>query len=395
MTPAAKVPAAGQSSGGPRSSRRSAIGAVQTGNYSDQVRQAAAPPFPAGAVAAGVADLVTALECDERGQLRRHAAALGCHADAHRCLCMSAELDGEGGNRLDFWNHEIGVICEALCLCPPGFCFRTVGVTRCRGPRVVAPSPLQSSDAALPRGQSSRARRRIPTLATGRRREPPGSNRHRPADERIRRKHTCATSGGCRVPRPRWRTSACRWFRASAASRRDDESERRRRRGWRSDAWRSDGAKPDGRAIQTSPLRSRRGHVSWRFLSRKALVRSRRLSRLPLGDRDQCRQFVGRRFRASTITACVGTDGTDGRPRPRSPGCRLARGSGHLIAAGTRAAPTRPFGKRDRASCRSSVGGRRLCRAHNSAITGSHDYTADPTTATVANQRSTDALQKQ
>ena len=57
----------------------------------------------------------------------------------------------------------------------------------------------------------------------------------------------------------------------------------------------------------------------------------------------QCRQFAGRRFRASTITSCVGTDGTDGRPRPRSPGCRLARGSGHLIAAGTRAAPTRPF----------------------------------------------------
>ncbi len=56
----------------------------------------------------------------------------------------------------------------------------------------------------------------------------------------------------------------------------------------------------------------------------------------------QCRQSAGRRFRASPITSCVGTDGTDGRPRPRSPGCRLARGSGHLIAAGTRAAPTRP-----------------------------------------------------
>ena len=100
----------------------------------------------------------------------------------------------------------------------------------------------------------------------------------------------------------------------------------------------------------------------------------------------QCRQFAGRRFRASPITSCVGTDGTDGRPRPRSPGCRLARGSGRLIAAGTRAAPTRPFGKRDGASYRSSVGGRRLCRAHNSAITGSHDYAVDPATATVAKQ---------
>jgi cytochrome d ubiquinol oxidase subunit I len=57
----------------------------------------------------------------------------------------------------------------------------------------------------------------------------------------------------------------------------------------------------------------------------------------------QCRQFAGRRFRASPITSCVGTDGTDGRPRPRSPGCRLARRSVHLIAAGTRAAPTRLY----------------------------------------------------
>ena len=72
------------------------------------------------------------------------------------------------------------------------------------------------------------------------------------------------------------------------------------------------------------------------------------LSRLPLGDRDSAARFAGRRFRASPITSCVGTDGTDGRPRPRSPGCRLARGSGHLIAAGTRAAPTRPVERRMR-----------------------------------------------
>ena len=37
-----------------------------------------------------------------------------------------------------------------------------------------------------------------------------------------------------------------------------------------------------------------------------------------------------------------------------------------------------------RASCRSSVIGRRLCGAHNSAIPGSHANTVDPTTATVA-----------
>ena len=43
--------------------------------------------------------------------------------------------------------------------------------------------------------------------------------------------------------------------------------------------------------------------------------------------------------------------------------------------------------KSDRASCRSSVVGRRLYGAHNSAITGSHDNTVDPTTATVGGCR--------
>ena len=41
----------------------------------------------------------------------------------------------------------------------------------------------------------------------------------------------------CRSDETRAPTSAIRWTRASAASRRDDESECRRRRGWRSDAW--------------------------------------------------------------------------------------------------------------------------------------------------------------
>src|ERR1019366_9088908 len=47
----------------------------------------------------------------------------------------------------------------------------------------------------------------VPTPADapplGRRREPPGSKERRHADERIRRKHACATRGGCRLPRPR------------------------------------------------------------------------------------------------------------------------------------------------------------------------------------------------
>ena len=44
--------------------------------------------------------------------------------------------------------------------------------------------------------------------------------------------------------------------------------------------------------VECRLLRSRRGHVSWRFLSRKALVRSRRLSRLPLGDRDSAARLL-------------------------------------------------------------------------------------------------------
>jgi hypothetical protein len=63
-------------------------------------------------------------------------------------------------------------------------------------------------------------------------------------------------------------------------------------------------------------------------------------ARLDVVDRDSAR-FAGRRFRASTITSCVGTDFW-GPLRPRSPGCRLATHSGHLVPAGTRAAPYRP-----------------------------------------------------
>jgi hypothetical protein len=71
---------------------------------------------------------------------------------------------------------------------------------------------------------------------------------------------------------------------------------------------------PSGpRSCVWSPLRSRRGHAIWRFLSRKALVQSRRWSRLALGDRDSAASLLDRRFRASTIPSCVGTDGIDGR----------------------------------------------------------------------------------
>ena len=65
-----------------------------------------------------------------------------------------------------------------------------------------------------------------------------------------------------------------------------------------------------------------------------------------MGDCDSAPGVLGGRFRASTITCCVGTGRTDGPLRPRSPGCRLARRSGHPVPAGTRAAPYRPEHKR-------------------------------------------------
>jgi hypothetical protein len=71
-------------------------------------------------------------------------------------------------------------------------------------------------------------RRAARTLASGRRREPPGSNRHQHADERIRRKHTCATLGGCRVPGPDG--AACLLLNASAGARGMNRRSDRQRR---------------------------------------------------------------------------------------------------------------------------------------------------------------------
>ncbi len=60
---------------------------------------------------------------------------------------------------------------------------------------------------------------------------------------------------------------------------------------------------------------------------------------------DSALGLLGGRFRASTITCCMGTGRTEGPLRPRSHGCRLARRSGHLVPVGTRAAPFRPRGQ--------------------------------------------------
>ena len=49
------------------------------------------------------------------------------------------------------------------------------------------------------------------------------------------------------------------------------------------------------------------------------------LSRLPLGDRDSAARFAGRRFRASPITSCVGTDGTRRPPATSITGLSLGQ----------------------------------------------------------------------
>jgi hypothetical protein len=67
-------------------------------------------------------------------------------------------------------------------------------------------------------------------------------------------------------------TSAIRWFRASAASRRDDESERPRRRGWRSDAWHSARPGLPARVIPWSPKGLSAPDPLGRSLLRNAIV---------------------------------------------------------------------------------------------------------------------------
>lgn len=131
--------------------------------------------------------------------------------------------------------------------------------------------------------EQSRHRRRT-RCSVWRRREPPGSNRHRHADERIRRKDTCATPGGCRVPRPRWRTPACRWRQASGAEAVNRRSDRQRRRG-RSLPWRCSSAGLAGTRT-------------------KAGVPSAGRARLDLGDSSS---QVDRRRGGLGPRSCVGT----------------------------------------------------------------------------------------
>ena len=80
----------------------------------------------------------------------------------------------------------------------------------------------------------------------------------------------------------------------------------------------------------------------------------------------------------STITFRHGT--YRGSPRPRSPGCCLARRSGHLIAAGTRAAPFRPIHKPARRPSTTSAS-TRCAACWRQRLRGSSKQTADSATA--------------
>ena len=111
----------------------------------------------------------------------------------------------------------------------------------------------------------------------------------------------------------------------------------------------------------SSPPRPARRLLAWQRHSEDRARRESRSSRGAPGPRTPgCRRlrqrarFAGRRFRASTITSCIGTGRTEGPLRPRSHGCRLARRSGHLVPAGTRAAPYRPNQGRHRGRSRRS-----------------------------------------
>jgi hypothetical protein len=71
-------------------------------------------------------------------------------------------------------------------------------------------------------------------------------------------------------------------------------------------------------------------------------------ARLDVGRLRPRTGLLGGRFRAGTITSCVGTGRSEGPLRPRPPGYRLARRSGHLVRAGSRTALYRPLRQRRR-----------------------------------------------
>jgi hypothetical protein len=89
--------------------------------------------------------------------------------------------------------------------------------------------------------KSSRADFGQQTLGSGRRREPPGSSRHRHADERIRRKHTCGTPAAAAYPTPLM-TDACLPLEATV------------RCGWRESSKRSSASVGAGAPFRGEPV---------------------------------------------------------------------------------------------------------------------------------------------
>ena len=93
------------------------------------------------------------------------------------------------------------------------------------------------------------------------------------------------------------------------------------------------------------------------------------------------------RSRQSPAQSRSGVASGAGRGAQPVAGCSPLRNANPEAKAGVvlrLALAGRPLGKSDGVSCRSYVAGRRLCRAHNSTITGSHDHVVAPTAATVA-----------
>ena len=102
--------------------------------------------------------------------------------------------------------------------------------------------------------------------------------------------------------------------------------------------------------VRSRPRGSTRLLQPWQRHSEGPSSRESRSGRGALSPRTPgCRRLhsapglLGGRFRASTITCCTGTGRTERQLRPRLHGCRFARRSGHLVPAGTCAAPYRLY----------------------------------------------------
>ncbi len=105
-------------------------------------------------------------------------------------------------------------------------------------------------------------------------------------------------------------------------------------------------SRPRGRRDYREPWQR---HSEARAAARvEAVVPRPARARLDAGDSHSAPSLLGGRFRASRITCYMGTGRTEGPLRPRSNGCHSGRRSGHLVPAGTRAAPHRPDRQRGR-----------------------------------------------